>query len=148
MLVGETQYKPIIEALDPTPLVIKLVSFASNDGTRNLYFYNCEDKKASDALAAADNTHPLFAQPIEHDESVLAAKCKHHRAWEDVYKVPIKLDSAQKSAELALQFAFYVKGVRDAHILLTPTGLNPNDGYEIGMCGPLDIFPSPTFQCV
>lgn len=132
VLVGETQYKPVIEAFDPNPIAVKYVSFASNDGTRNLFFFNCEDKKASDILAAASYSHPLLDQPIEHDETVLDAKCKHIHAWEDIYKTPIKFD-AHKTDKLLFQFVFYVKGVRDAHVLLTPSGLNPNDGYEIGM---------------
>lgn len=132
VFVGETQYKPVIEVLDPKPLDVKLVSFASNDGSRNLYYINCEDKKADDSVASVDNTHSLYAQAIEHDETVLADKCKHVHAWEDIYKTTIKLD-AQKSDKLLFQFVFYVKGVRDAHVLLTPSGLDPSDGYEIGM---------------
>lgn len=132
--VGEGQYKPTIEAFDPKPIKVVAASFASNDGTRILYFIDCDDKKAAAALAPKPAPHPLYAEPIEQNEETLKSKCKHLRAWEDKYETLIKLDSIKnsKTDEYLAQFVFYVKGSRDAHILLTSDGLNRNEGYEIG----------------
>lgn len=134
VFVGELQYKPIIEAFDSNPIKVKAASFASNDGSRILYFIDCDDKKAAAALAPTPAPHPLYAESIEQDEEVLKGKCKHLSAWEDKYETLIKLDSIKnsKSDEYLAQFVFYVKGSRDAHILLTSDGLNPKEGYEIG----------------
>lgn len=128
------QYKPVIQALDPKPIKVIAASFASNDGTRILYFIDCDDKKAAAALAPKPAPHPLYAEPIEQNEETLKSKCKHLRAWEDKYETLIKLDSIKnsKTDEYLAQFVFYVKGSRDAHILLTSDGLNRNEGYEIG----------------
>lgn len=114
---------------------MKYVSFASNDGTRVLFFYNCDgDKYAIEREPKVP--HPLYTVPIEHDEEVLSKKCKHLRAWEDTYLSAIKLDSIKNSKPdgFMVQIPVYIKGVRDAHILLTPdNSLDPKDGYEIGM---------------
>lgn len=135
VFVGEFQYKPIVQAVDAKPVDVKYVSFASSDGNRVLYFYNCEDEKAVASLLPPAPAHALLAEPIEHDEDVLAKKCKHLHAWEDKYVTPIKLDSIKntKPDGFNVQLPFYVKGVRDVHILLTTgNSLNPKDGYEIG----------------
>lgn len=78
----------------------------------------------------------MFNEPIEHDEIALEKKCKHLHAWEDVYTTAIKLDSIKNSKPdgFHVQLPLYVKGVRDATILLTTgNSLDPKDGYEIGM---------------
>lgn len=135
VFVGDSQYKPIVFAKDPKPINVKYVSFASSDGTRVLFFYNCDGDKY--AVATQSKVpHPLYTVPIEHDEEVLSKKCKHLRAWEDKYLSAIKLDSIKNSKPdgFKVQIPVYVKGVRDAHILLTPdNSLDPKDGYEIGM---------------
>lgn len=133
VFVGDFQYKPIISTKDPNPLDVKYVSFASHDGNRVLFFYNCDDKRAAASLEPPKNIHPLLEGPVEHDEEVLAKKCKHLKAWEDVYTEAIKLDSLNiKKDGYIVQLPVFVKGVRDAHILLTPdASLDPKDGYEI-----------------
>lgn len=135
MFVGDLQYKPVVFANDAKPIDVKYVNFASNDGSRVLYFYNCNDKRAADSLAPKFPAHPLLVPPIEHDEEILAKNCKHVHAWEDVYAPAIKLNSIKNSNPdgYTVQLPVYVKGVRDAHILLTPdASLDPKDGYEIG----------------
>lgn len=136
MFVGDLQYKPIVKTIDPKPLDVKYASFASNDGARVLFFYNCDDEKAAKSVlpVSIDSQHPLFVEPIEHNEEVLAKKCKHVHAWEDKYTTPLKLDSVQntKPDGYIVQLQLLIKGVRDAHILLTTGSLDPKDGYEIG----------------
>lgn len=136
VFVGEFQYKPIVKVLDAKPIDVKYVSFASNDGARVLFFYNCDDEKAAKSVLPmpADKMHPLFAEPIERSEEVLAKKCKHLHAWEDKYTTPIKLDSIKSKPDgFIVRLPLLVKGVRDAHILLTTgSSLSPKDGYEIG----------------
>lgn len=76
----------------------------------------------------------MYVEPIEYDEEILSKNCKHLRAWEDKYQNAIKLDSIKNSKPdgFHIQIPVYVKGVRDAHILLTNgNSLNPKDGYEI-----------------
>lgn len=145
VFVGEVQYKPIIKAKDPKPIAVKYVSFSSFDGARVLYFFSCDDKKAAASLLPALPTHSLFAEPIVHDDRELSKKCKHLHAWEDVYTTPIKLESIKniKPDDFRVQLPLYVKGVRDAHILLTTGSLNPKDGYEIGT----DLFYSHSKKC-
>lgn len=134
VFVGELQYKAVIKAVDRKPIDVKYVSFASNDGARVLYFYNCDDEKAAASVLPALPQHALFAEPIEHDEEVLVKKCKHLHAWEDKYTTAIKLESIKNSKPdgFRVQLPFFVKGVRDVQILLTPGTLDPKDGYEIG----------------
>lgn len=135
VFVGELQYKPIIKA-SAKPIDVKYVSFASNDGSRVLFFYNCDDEKAAKSIlpVPAASAHPLFADAIERNEETLAKKCKHYHAWEDKYTTPIKLESIKNSKPdgFAVRLPVLVKGVRDVHILLTPGSLSPKDGYEIG----------------
>lgn len=135
MFVGEFQYKPVVRAVDHHPVDVKYVSFASNDGARVLFFYNCDDEKAAASLLPPSPPHPLFADQIEQDDLVLEKKCSHLHAWEDVYETPIKLDSIKDSKPdgYRVQLPLFVKGVRDAQILLTTGSLDPKDGYEIGM---------------
>lgn len=135
VFVGDSQYKPIVFVTDTKPIDVKYVSFASNDGTRVLFFYNCDGDKYS-VETQRKIPHPLYTVPIEHDEEILSKKCQHLRAWEDKYLSAIKLDSIKNSKPegFMVQIPVYVKGVRDAHILLTPNNsLDPKDGYEIGM---------------
>lgn len=134
--MGEFQYKPIVKAVDTKPVDVKYVSFASSDGNRVLYFYNCDDEKAVASLLPPAPSHALFTEPIEHDEDVLAKKCKHVHAWGEEYESKIKMDSIKNSKPdgFIVQLPFFVKGVRDVNILLTTgNSLNPEDGYEIGM---------------
>lgn len=136
VFVGEFQYKPFIKAF-AKPIDVKYVSFASSDGNRVLYFYNCEDAKAAKSILPlpATDAHPLFAEPTETNEENLTKKCKHSHAWEDVYSTPVKLDSIKNSSPdgYVVRVPVLVKGVRDAHILLTSgNSANPSDGYEIG----------------
>lgn len=112
------------------------MSFASNDGARVLFFYSCDDEKAAASLLPPPAPHALFTAPIEHDEDVLAKKCKHMHAWEDKYTTAVKLEAIKNSKPdgFLVQLPLFVKGVRDAHILLTPgNSLDPKDGYEIGI---------------
>lgn len=136
VFVGEFQYKPFIKAV-AKPIDVKYVSFASSDGNRVLYFYNCDDEKAAKSILPVPPTdaHPFFAEPTETNEENLTKKCKHSHAWEDVYSTPVKLDSIKNSSPdgYVVRVPVLVKGVRDAHILLTSgNSANPNDGYEIG----------------
>lgn len=145
VFVGDLQYKPVIYAIDAEPINVKYISFASNDGSRVLFFYNCDDKQAAAVLDDSSPPHPLFAEPIEQDEEILAKKCKHARAWEDKYLNAIKLDSIKNSKPdgYQIQIPVFVKGVRDAHILLTKeNSLSPKDGYEIGMSFGRAFLPS------
>ncbi|XP_031620433.1 uncharacterized protein LOC116338976 [Contarinia nasturtii] len=138
VFVGEFQYKPVVKAHDKHPVDVKYVSFASNDGARVLYFYNCDDEKASASLSPPPAPHALLiTDPIEN-EDILAKKCKHTYAWEDVYTTAIKLDSIKNSLAdgFRFQLSLFVKGVRDAQILLTTgNSLDPKDGYEIVIGG-------------
>lgn len=112
------------------------MSFASNDGARVLFFYSCDDEKAAASLLPPPAPHALFTAPIEHDEDVLAKKCKHMHAWEDKYTTAVKLEAIKNSKPdgFLVQLPLFVKGVRDAHILLTSgNSLDPKDGYEIGI---------------
>lgn len=123
---------------DPKKIDVKYVSFASNDGARVLYFYNCDDEKAAASLLPPPAPHALFAGPIEYDEDILAKKCKHVHAWEDKYSPAIKLEAIKNSKPdgYLVQLPIFVKGVRDAHILLTTgNNLDPKDGYEIVIGG-------------
>lgn len=136
VFVGELQYKPLIKAI-AKPIDVKYVSFASSDGNRVLFFYNCDDAKAAKSILPMADTdaNPAFNEPIEYNEEILMKKCKHSHAWEDVYTTPIKLDSIKNSAPegYVVRVPLMIKGVRDAHILLTSgNSINPNDGYEIG----------------
>lgn len=120
---------------DSKPLAIKYVSFASNDGSRSLFFHSCESDHSDFALASAA-AHPLLALPALSGEEALTAKCHHIHAWENKYVEGIKLTAIKGSQPdgYTFQLAFYVQGIRDAHILLTTNGkLDANDGYEIGM---------------
>lgn len=130
------QYKAIVKAF-AKPIDVKYVSFASSDGNRVLYFYNCDDEKAAKTIlpVPASNAHPYFAEPTELNEDALAKKCKHTHAWEDVYSTPVKLDSIKNIAQdgYVVRIPLLVKGVRDAQILLqSGNSANPKDGYEIG----------------
>lgn len=130
--VGELQYKPIVWVLDKKPLDVKYISFASNDGSRLLFFYNCKDNYAKPNTNRSP--HPLLEGRVS-DEEVLAKKCKHTHAWEETYDVGIKLAAIKNSQPegYIVQLPVYVKGSRDVNILLTPNGsLDPKDGYEIG----------------
>lgn len=136
MFVGELQYKAIVKAL-AKPIDVKYVSFASSDGNRVLYFYNCDDEKAAKTILPVQesNAHPFFAEPTETNEEDLTKKCKHTQSWEDVYSTPVKLDSIKNSQPdgYVVRIPVLVKGVRDAHILLqSGNSANPKDGYEIG----------------
>lgn len=138
VFVGELQYKPVVMVKDPKKIDVKYVSFASNDGARVLYFYNCDDEKAAASLLPPPAPHALFAGPIEYDEEILAKKCKHVHAWEDKYSPAIKLEAIKNSKPdgYLVQLPIFVKGVRDAHILLTTgNNLDPKDGYEIVIGG-------------
>lgn len=136
VFVGEFQYKPVVKAFDPKPLDLNYVSFASNDGARVLFFYNCDDEKAAKTVlpVSADRAHPLLTESTEHNEEILVKQCKHLHAWEDKYTTPLKLDSIKNSKPdgYIVQLPLLVKGVRDVHILLTTGSMNPKDGYEIG----------------
>lgn len=134
VFVGELQYKAVVKAVDHKPIDVKYVSFASNDGARVLFFYNCDDEKAAASLLPSKPSHALFAEPIQHDEENLEKKCKHLHAWEDKYTTSIKLDSIKNSKPdgFKVQLPLFVKGVRDVQILLTTGSLDPKDGYEIG----------------
>lgn len=134
VFVGEFQYKPVVKAVDHHPADVKFVSFASNDGARVLFFYNCDDEKAAKSLLPPAPAHALLAEIIDQDDLVLEKKCKHLHAWEDVYTTPIKLESIKNSKPdgFRVQLPLFVKGVRDATILLTTGSLDPKDGYEIG----------------
>lgn len=136
VFVGELQYKAIVKAF-AKPIDVKYVSFASSDGNRVLYFYNCDDEKAAKTIlpVPASNAHPFFAESTEVNEEALAKTCKHTQAWEDVYSTPVKLDSIKNSQPdgYVVRIPVLVKGVRDAHILLqSGNSANPKDGYEIG----------------
>lgn len=137
VFVGELQYKAVIKAVDHKPVDVKYVSFASNDGARVLYFYNCDDEKAAASTLPPLPSHALLAGPIDNNEEVLAKKCKHLHAWEDKYTTAIKLESIKNSKPdgFRVQLPFWVKGVRDVQILLTPGTLDPKDGYEIVLGG-------------
>lgn len=136
MFVGELQYKPFIRAV-AKPIDVKYVSFASADGNRVLFFYNCDDEKAAKSIlpVPATDAHPLIAEPTEYNEEILANKCKHAHAWEDTYTTPIKLDSIKNSTPdgYIVRVPVLIKGVRDAHLLFTSgNNIDPKDGYEIG----------------
>lgn len=136
VFVGELQYKSFVKAV-AKPIDVKYVSFASSDGNRVLYFYNCDDPKAAKSILPVTDAdaHPLLSELTEYNEESLTKKCKHSHAWEDVYSTPFKLDSIKNSAPdgYVVRVPIFVKGVRDAHILLTSgNSINPNDGYEIG----------------
>lgn len=126
----------MVKAIDYHPIDVKYVSFASNDGARVLFFYNCDDEKAVASLLPPSPPHALFAEKIELNEDIPIEKCKHLHAWDNVYTTAIKLDSIENSKPdgFRVQLLLFVKGVRDAQILLTPgNSLDPKDGYEIGM---------------
>lgn len=135
--VGDLQYKPIVWAVDKKPIPVKYVSFASNDGSRVLFFYNCDDNTSDTIDLATAPVHPLLAAPSVYDEEILASKCKHVHAWENKYTLGVNLAALKKSQpdEYVFQIPIYIRGIRDAHILLTPSGdLNPENGYEIRKC--------------
>jgi len=139
VFVGELQYKAIVKAF-AKPIDVKYVSFASSDGNRVLYFYNCDDEKAAKTIlpVPVSNAHPFFADSAEYNEEALTKTCKHTHAWEDVYSTPVKLDSIKNSQPdgYVVRIPVFVKGVRDAHILLqSGNSANPNDGYEIVLGG-------------
>lgn len=134
LFVGDLQYKPIAWVVDKKPLDVKYVSFASNDGARVLFFHSCDETHipATEPLHGA--VHPLLAAPSA-TEDVLADKCKHVQAWEDTYATGVKLSALQnaQSAEYVFQVPLYVKGIRDANILIVPDGeLDATKGYEFG----------------
>lgn len=124
---------------------MKYVSFASSDGNRVLFFYNCDDEKAAKSIlpVPAANAHPLLTESSELNEENLAKNCKHTHAWEDVYSTPVKLDSIKNSSPdgYVVRVPILVKGVRDAQILLASgNSANPNDGYEIGEQNKQNVF--------
>lgn len=88
------------------------MSFASNDGARVLYFYNCDDEKAAASLLPPPASHMLLLDSVE-DEDTLLKKCKHMLAWEDVYANAIKLDSIKNSKPdgFRIQLPLFVKGL-------------------------------------
>lgn len=117
---------------DSKPLGIKYVSFASNDGSRSLFFHSCESDQWNVGPGSAA-AHPLLAAPALIGEEALSAKCHHIHAWENKYVEGIKLAAVKGSQPdgFAFQIPLYVQGIRDAHILLTTNGkLDANVGYE------------------
>lgn len=131
MFVGDLQYKPIAKVVDKKPIDVKYVSFAANEASRVLFFHSCDEIRAVPLHGAV---HPLLTVPSITDEEALADKCKHVQSWENIYNFGIKLSALQnvKSESFFFQIPLYVKGIRDAHILVTPEGpLDANNGYEI-----------------
>lgn len=133
LYVGDSQYKPIAWVHDKKPIDVKYVSFASNDGARVLFFHSCDENHVPATEPLHGAVHPLFAEPIVIDEKILADKCKHVQAWENTYTTGIKLKALEKSHsdEYIFQLPLFVKGIRDAHILVVPDGeLDATKGYE------------------
>lgn len=67
VFVGGKLYKPILWTKDPKPIPVKYVSFASNDGSRVLVFYNCEGDKSSNVLSTKE-TNKLVVPTIDDEE--------------------------------------------------------------------------------
>jgi len=133
LFVGDLQYKPIVWVADKKPLDVKYVSFASNDGNRVLFFHSCEEPHVQNVGPLNGAVHPLLATPSIADEEILANKCKHTQAWENTYTSATKLNALTnaQSEENVFQVPLYVKGIRDAHILIVPDGeLDATRGYE------------------
>lgn len=133
LFVGDSQYKPIVWVVDKKPINVKYVSFASNDGNRVLFFHSCDETHVPGTEPLHGAVHPLLAGPTVTDEEILGEKCKHVQAWENTYETGIKLNALKnvKSEEHVFQIPLYVKGIRDAHVLVAPEGeLDPAKGYE------------------
>lgn len=133
LFVGDLQYKPIVWVVDKKPINVKYVSFASNDGNRVLFFHSCDETHVPGTEPLHGAVHPLLAGPTVTDEGILGEKCKHVQAWENTYETGIKLNALKnvKSEEHVFQIPLYVKGIRDAHVLVAPEGeLDPAKGYE------------------
>lgn len=137
LYVGDLQYKPIAWVQDKKPIDVKFVSFASNDGNRVLFFKNCDESQTHDKGPFNGAAHPLLAAPSIEDEETLASKCKHTQAWENTYASAVKFSALKnvQSDGFTVQIPLYVKGIRDAHILLVPDGeLDASNGYEFCKC--------------
>lgn len=130
--VGDLQYKPIVWAVDRKPIDVKFISFASNEGSRVLFFHNCDGDDTIGGVSAVA-AHPVLLTPNIEDDELLTTKCHYEHAWDNKYMAGVKLAALKNSQPdgFVFQVPIYVRGIRDAHILLTSNGLlDAKDGYE------------------
>lgn len=111
------QRKPVISADIPNIPDIKYFGFSSYDNSPAKYFYACESEEV-------------------HAEADLRKQCQYTEAMENEYREfhQITNMAGARTEGYIVNFPFYVRGVRDAHVLLTtvPVANRGTSEYEIG----------------
>lgn len=97
-------YAPLLTAFDPNSVNIKHISFGGYGGKQVEFFYNCP----------GDDCNQYHTSRYAYDK---------------FYKISDMKDA--KPTGYQLKMIFYVRGGRDAHILLS-SNENNQDAYEVG----------------
>lgn len=113
----EYQKEPLAIAADDEPLPIKYFGFASYDNSLAKFFYNCEGENA-------------------YGEADIKDLCRYAEARENEYKEFFKITdiTGVRSEGYIINFPFYIRAERDAHVLLTKGPMANREDFEYEIC--------------
>lgn len=126
-------YRPLASAFDPTPIKVQYMSVKNyNKEVVDLYFGNRPEDNNEDVVqelikATHDKVvmHPLLVKfktlLKKLSLPILWKYSKYYESWDQIYSHFVKIDHKQQPEGYLVRFPVYVRGSKDARIMLSST---------------------------